>query len=48
MQEQKDLLGYEKIEKYSPENLNKLEYHYNEILKIDQNKKLLFSKKINE
>ena len=34
MSKQKDLLGYEKIEKYSPDNLDKLEYHYKEILKL--------------
>jgi GTP cyclohydrolase I len=34
MSKQKDLLGYEKIEKYAPENLEKLEFHYKEILKI--------------
>lgn len=34
MSKQKDLLGYEKIEKYSPDNLDKLEYHYREILKL--------------
>jgi len=34
MQNQKDLLGYEKIEKYAPENLEKLEYHYKEVLKL--------------
>lgn len=34
MDKQKQLLGYEKIEKYAPENLEKLEYHYEEILKL--------------
>ena len=34
MYKQKDLLGYEKIEKYAPENLEKLEYHYKEILNL--------------
>jgi GTP cyclohydrolase I len=34
MSEKKDLLGYEKIEKYAPENLQKLEFHYGEILKL--------------
>ncbi len=34
MDKQKDLLGYEKIEKFAPENLEKLEYHYTEILKL--------------
>ncbi|MEJ2594186.1 MAG: GTP cyclohydrolase I FolE [bacterium] len=34
MFKQKELLGYEKIEKYAPENLKKLEYHYKEILKL--------------
>ena len=34
MYKQKELLGYEKIEKYAPENLDKLEYHYKEILKL--------------
>jgi GTP cyclohydrolase I len=33
MDKQKELLGYEKIEKFDPENLDKLEYHYKEILK---------------
>ncbi len=34
MFKQKALLGYEKIEKYAPENLEKLEFHYKEILKL--------------
>jgi GTP cyclohydrolase I len=34
MFKQKELLGYEKIEKFAPENLDKLEYHYKEILKL--------------
>lgn len=34
MSEKKDLLGYEKIEKYAPEKLQKLEFHYGEILKL--------------
>ena len=34
MYKQKELLGYEKIEKFAPENLQKLEYHYKEILKL--------------
>lgn len=34
MFKQKELLGYEKIEKFAPENLEKLEYHYKEILKL--------------
>jgi GTP cyclohydrolase IA len=34
MFKQKELLGYEKIEKYAPENLKKLEHHYQEILKL--------------
>lgn len=34
MFKQKDILGYEKIEKFAPENLEKLEYHYKEILKL--------------
>jgi GTP cyclohydrolase I len=34
MYKQKELLGYEKIEKFAPENLEKLEYHYKEILKL--------------
>jgi GTP cyclohydrolase I len=34
MYKQKDLLGYEKIEKYAPKNLEKLEFHYKEILKL--------------
>ena len=34
MSKKKNLLGYEKIEKYAPENLGKLEFHYREILKL--------------
>jgi len=34
MSEKKELLGYEKIEKYAPKNLQKLEYHYQEILNL--------------
>lgn len=34
MSEKKHLLGYEKIEKYSPEDLEKMEFHYKEILKL--------------
>jgi GTP cyclohydrolase I len=34
MYKQKELLGYEKIEKFAPDNLEKLEYHYKEILKL--------------
>ena len=34
MEKPKDLLGYEKIEKYDPENLEKLQHHYKEILKL--------------
>jgi GTP cyclohydrolase I len=34
MYKQKELLGYEKIEKFAPENLEKLEFHYKEILKL--------------
>lgn len=34
MHKQKELLGYEKIEKYDPGSLDKLEYHYREILKL--------------
>lgn len=34
MDKPKELLGYEKIEKYAPEKLEKLEYHYGEILKL--------------
>ncbi len=30
----KELLGYEKIESYNPENLKKLQYHYQEILNL--------------
>ena len=32
MDKPKELLGYEKIEKYAPEKLEKLQYHYKEIL----------------
>lgn len=34
MSEKKDLLGYEKIEKFAPATLTKLESHYSEILKL--------------
>jgi GTP cyclohydrolase I len=34
MYKQKEILGYEKIEKFAPENLEKLEYHYKEVLKL--------------
>jgi len=34
MDKPKELLGYEKIEKYAPGSLEKLEYHYGEILKL--------------
>ena len=34
MSKRKDILGYEKIEKYNPDNLEKLEYHYKEVLKL--------------
>lgn len=34
MDKPKNLLGYEKIEKYAPEKLEKLEYHYKEILNL--------------
>ena len=34
MNQPKELLGYEKIEKYDPENLKKLQYHYKGILKL--------------
>ena len=34
MDKPKELLGYEKIEKYAPENLEQLRYHYKEILKL--------------
>lgn len=34
MEKIKHLLGYEKIEKFNPGNLKKLEYHYYEILKL--------------
>jgi len=34
MKKPKELLGYEKIEKYDPDNLKKLQHHYKEILKL--------------
>jgi len=34
MDKPKELLGYEKIEKFSPEKLEKLQAHYKEILKL--------------
>ena len=34
MDKPKELLGYEKIEKYAPEKLKQLQYHYKEILKL--------------
>lgn len=34
MERPKELLGYEKIEKYDPENLKKIQHHYKEILKL--------------
>ena len=34
MDKPKDLLGYEKIEKYAPEKLKQLQYHYKEILRL--------------
>jgi GTP cyclohydrolase I len=34
MFKQKELLGYEKIEKFAPQNLDKLEFHYKEILRL--------------
>ena len=34
MDHPKELLGYEKIEKYAPEKLEQLQYHYNEILNL--------------
>jgi len=34
MDRPKELLGYEKIEKFNPENLEKLQYHYKEILNL--------------
>ncbi len=34
MNKVKDMLGYEKIESFNPENLKKLEYHYQEILNL--------------
>jgi len=34
MDKPKELLGYEKIEKYAPEKLEKLQYHYKEILSL--------------
>lgn len=34
MDKPKELLGYEKIEKYAPEKLEQLQHHYKEILKL--------------
>lgn len=34
MDQPKELLGYEKIEKYAPEKLKQLQFHYKEILKL--------------
>lgn len=34
MDKPKELLGYEKIEKYAPEKLKQLQYHYKEILEL--------------
>jgi len=34
MKNPKEIIGYEKIEKFNPENLNKLQYHYKEILSL--------------
>ena len=34
MKKPKELLGYEKIEKYAPENLKELQHHYKEILRL--------------
>jgi len=34
MDKPKELLGYEKIEKFAPEKLEKLQYHYKEILDL--------------
>ena len=34
MNQTKELLGYEKIEKYAPEKLEQLQYHYKEILNL--------------
>jgi len=34
MEDSKEIIGYEKIEKFNPENLNKLKYHYKEILSL--------------
>ncbi len=34
MDKPKELLGYEKIEKFAPEKLKKLQHHYKEILKL--------------
>jgi GTP cyclohydrolase I len=34
MDKPKELLGYEKIEKFAPEKLEKLQQHYKEILKL--------------
>lgn len=34
MENPKDMLGYEKIEKFNPDNIEKLKYHYKEILSL--------------
>ncbi len=34
MNNHKELIGYEKIEQFNPENLEKLKYHYKEILNL--------------
>jgi GTP cyclohydrolase I len=34
MAKQKEILDYQKIEKYAPEKLDKLQFHYKEILKL--------------
>ena len=34
MNKSKEIIGYEKIENFNPENLNKLQYHYKEILSL--------------
>jgi len=34
MDKPKELLGYEKIEKYAPQKLEQLQYHYKEILRL--------------
>lgn len=34
MEKPRELLGYEKIEKFDPKNLEKLQYHYKEILNL--------------